>query len=33
VYPEEKEIAKANKKKWFAESYEEYLLSKASQKK
>ena len=33
LYPEEKEIAEKNKKKWFAESYEDYLLSKKSQKK
>ena len=33
LYPEEKEIAEKNKKKWFAESYEDYLLSKESQKK
>ena len=33
LYPEEKEIAEQNKKKWFAESYEDYLLSKESQKK
>ena len=32
LYPEEKEIAEKNKKKWFAESYEDYLLSKESQK-
>lgn len=33
LYPKEKAIAEESKKKWFAESYEEYLLSKASQKK
>lgn len=33
LYPNEKEIAEANKNKWFSESYEDYLLSKASQKK
>ncbi|MBC5840849.1 MAG: hypothetical protein K2Y30_00085 [Flavobacteriaceae bacterium] len=33
LYPKEKEVAEASKKKWFAESYEDYLLSKASQKK
>lgn len=33
LYPDQKEIAAANKKKWFAETYEDYLLSKASQKK
>ena len=33
LYQEEKEIAEKNKKKWFAESYEDYLLSKESQKK
>ena len=33
LYPEEKEIAEKSKKKWFAESYEDYLLSKKSQKK
>jgi hypothetical protein len=33
LYPKEKEIAEASKKKWFAESYEDYLLSKASQRK
>ena len=30
---DQKEIAAENKKKWFAENYEDYLLSKASQKK
>ena len=29
----QKKIAIENKKKWFAENYEDYLLSKASQKK
>ena len=33
LYPDQKEIAAENKKKWFAENYEDYLLSKASQKK
>ena len=33
LYPDQKEIAAKNKKKWFAENYEDYLLSKASQKK
>ncbi|MBP6182751.1 hypothetical protein [Flavobacterium sp.] len=33
LYPDQKEIAAENKKKWFAETYEDYLLSKASQKK
>ena len=33
LYPDQKEIATENKKKWFAENYEDYLLSKASQKK
>ena len=33
LYPEEKPIAEESKKKWFAESYEDYLLSKESQKK
>ena len=28
-----KEMAAENKKKWFAEKYEDYLLSKATQKK
>lgn len=32
LYPAQKEIAEANKKKWFAESYQDYLLSKASSK-
>lgn len=33
LYPKEKQIAAENKKKWLAESYEDYLRSKASQKK
>jgi hypothetical protein len=33
LYPDQKEIAAENKKKWFAENYEDYLLYKASQKK
>ena len=33
LYPDQKEMAAENKKKWFAENYEDYLLSKASQKK
>ncbi|MFV5703873.1 hypothetical protein ACM55F_18610 [Flavobacterium sp. XS2P12] len=33
LYPDQKEIAIENKKKWFAKNYEDYLLSKASQKK
>ena len=33
LYPDQKEIAAESKKKWFAENYEDYLLSKASQKK
>ena len=33
LYPDQKQIAAENKKKWFAESYEDYLLSKASPKK
>ena len=33
LYPDQKEIAAENKKKWFAENYEDYLLSKTSQKK
>ena len=33
LYPDQKEIAAKNKKKWFAETYEDYLLSKATQKK
>jgi len=33
LYPNQMEIADKNKKKWFAESYEDYLIYKASQKK
>ena len=33
LYPDQKQIAEESKKKWFAESYEDYLLSKESQKK
>jgi hypothetical protein len=33
LYPDQKEIAAENKKKWFGETYEDYLLSKATQKK
>ena len=33
LYPDQKEIAATNKKKWLSESYEEYLQYKASQKK
>ncbi|MBF4466763.1 hypothetical protein [Flavobacterium sp. LC2016-12] len=33
LYPDQKEIAAANKEKWLSESYEEYLQYKASQKK
>ena len=33
LYPDQKEMAAENKKKWFAENYEDYLLSKATQKK
>lgn len=33
LYPKEKAIAEESKKKWFAESYEEYLLSRPSPKK
>lgn len=33
LYPDQKEIAAESKKKWFAETYEDYLLSKATQKK
>lgn len=32
LYPDQKGTAAANKKKWFAERYEDYLLSKASHK-
>ena len=33
LYPDQKEIAAESKKKWFAETYEDYLVSKATQKK
>lgn len=33
LYPKEKEVAAENKKKWLSERYEDYLLSKQSQKK
>ena len=33
LYPDQKEMAAENKKKLFAEKYEDYLLSKATQKK
>lgn len=33
LYPKEKATAAASKKKWFAESYEDYLISKQNQKK
>ena len=33
LYPDQKEIAEQNKKKWFAETYQDYLFSKKSQKK
>lgn len=33
LYPNEKEVAEASKKKWWSESYEDYLLSKQIQKK
>ena len=33
LYPKEKEVAEASKKKWLSESYEDYLLSKQTQKK
>ena len=33
LYPDQKEMAAENKKKWFAEKYEDYLLSKATKKK
>lgn len=33
LYPDQKEIAAVNKKKWLAETYEDYLLSKATEKK
>ncbi len=32
LYPKEKEVATANKEKWFAESYQDYLHSKESRK-
>jgi hypothetical protein len=28
LYPKEKEVAEASKKKWFMESYEDYLFRK-----
>jgi len=33
LYPDQKEVAAENKKTWLAESYEDYLQYKASQKK
>lgn len=33
LYPKEKEVAEESKKKWMSESYEDYLLSKQTQKK
>ena len=33
LYPKEKEVAAENKKKWLSESYEDYLLSRETQKK
>lgn len=33
LYPAQKEIAAKNKEEWLSESYEDYLLYKASQKK
>lgn len=33
LYPKEKEVALATKKKWMSESYEDYLLSKQIQTK
>ena len=33
LYPDQKEVAAQNKKKWLSESYEDYLQYKASQKK
>ena len=33
LYPKEKQTAAESKKKWFAETYEDYLLSKQKQKK
>lgn len=33
LYPAQKEVAEKNKERWLSESYEDYLLFKASQKK
>lgn len=33
LYPKEKETAAKNKERWFAENYEDYLLTKESPKK
>jgi len=33
LYPKEKETATKNKEKWFAENYEDYLLTKNPSKK
>jgi hypothetical protein len=33
LYPKQKETATKNKEKWFAEDYEDYLLTKESPKK
>ncbi len=33
LYPAEKEIAEESKKRWLAENYEEYLMSKKTEKK
>lgn len=33
LYPDKKEVAEASKKKWLSENYEDYLLSKKTQKK
>ncbi|OIV42777.1 hypothetical protein [Flavobacterium johnsoniae] len=33
LYPDQKEVAAENKEKWLSESYEDYLVYKASQKK
>lgn len=33
LYPDQKDLAAENKKKWFDENYEDYLLSKAPEKK
>lgn len=33
LYPDQKDLAAENKKKWFGENYEDYLLSKAPEKK